>query len=743
MGSHQAKERGNYRKERESTTQHMRQKGAIMKQQHLFALDIGTRSVVGLVGTPGELQIELVAFERQEHHTRAMLDGQIHDVTEVAGILKAVKERLEKKTGPLHKVAVAAAGRALHTISATADMDVYNRGILTPNDERALELTAIQTAQQQLATSANILHPANYYCVGYSVVHFALDDIQLKSLVGQRGKTAAIEVIATFLPRQVIDSLQSALSAAGLEMDTLTLEPIAAINVLIPPTMRHLNLVLVDVGAGTSDVAITRDGTVIGFGMVPYAGDEITEAISQRYVLDFNVAETVKRQLCGKNKKISFTDVLGMTHKVASSEILDGIRMQVAELAQLVASQVLALNTSTPQAVLLVGGGALTPMLPEALAQALDIPAGRVGIRRPDTIEGIKNIPASLCTPDLVTPLGILNLAGGRTLNFVNVEVNAQPLRLFNIGNLTVADSLLAAGIDVRTLHGRPGMGITVTVNGETHFLPGSLGQPGTLLTNGQPVKFDHPLADGDQVTVTKGSSGITPAPALSELISVPDPITVLINDTLVEIAPIITVNGQHADIGQSLADRDTVICRLPSLLGDVLLSAGIQPQPVVSHYTVNNAERAYSVYPVYIVNNEPATLATLIKNNDMITTGKPQLPTIGDVLGLEQRRDDSITVLFNGSPCHIPVHRFTITMDDKPATLDTPAQPGCKLAHHVINQWSPLISDVLLAADYKPLLSAGPVTILLNGRSTEYTAAVNEGDRIEVVTAGNVNTAG
>jgi hypothetical protein len=126
-----------------------------------------------------------------------------------------------------------------------------------------------------------------------------------------------------------------------------------------------------------------------------------------------------------------------------------------------------------------------------------------------------------------------------------------------------------------------------------------------------------------------------------------------------------------------------------------------------------------------------------------MITTGKPQLPTIGDVLGLEQRRDDSITVLFNGSPCHIPVHRFTITMDDKPATLDTPAQPGCKLAHHVINQWSPLISDVLLAADYKPLLSAGPVTILLNGRSTEYTAAVNEGDRIEVVTAGNVNTAG
>ncbi|MCP6657801.1 rod shape-determining protein, partial [Klebsiella pneumoniae] len=92
--------------------------------------------------------------------------------------------------------------------------------------------------------------------------------------------------------------------------------PIAAINVLIPTTMRHLNLVLIDVGAGTSDVAITRDGSVIAYGMVPFAGDEITEAISQQFLLDFNVAETVKRQSSGKNKKISFTDVLGMSQKV-------------------------------------------------------------------------------------------------------------------------------------------------------------------------------------------------------------------------------------------------------------------------------------------------------------------------------------------------------------------------------------------------------------------------------------------
>ena len=119
-----------------------------------------------------------------------------------------------------------------------------------------------------------------------------------------------MQVIATFLPRQVIDSMQSALQDSALEMRALTLEPIAAINVLIPPTMRHLNIVLVDIGAGTSDIAITRSGTVVAYGMVPVAGDEITEAISQKFLLDFNVAERIKREATS-GKNLVFDDILG------------------------------------------------------------------------------------------------------------------------------------------------------------------------------------------------------------------------------------------------------------------------------------------------------------------------------------------------------------------------------------------------------------------------------------------------
>lgn len=235
----------------------------------LFALDIGTRSVVGLIAEKIEDTFRIMGCERMEHHTRSMLDGQIHDVREVAKVILAVKNRLEEKFGKLERASVAAAGRALFTVTTKSTLDVYGHGQLTPDDERALELAAIQEAQHQLSSTRELEDPANYYCVGYSVVSFRLDGQIIRSIVGQRARTAEIEIIVTFLPRQVINSLEAALAAADLSMASLTLEPIAAINVLIPSTMRHLNLALVDVGAGTSDVAITKQGSVVGYGMVP------------------------------------------------------------------------------------------------------------------------------------------------------------------------------------------------------------------------------------------------------------------------------------------------------------------------------------------------------------------------------------------------------------------------------------------------------------------------------------------
>ncbi|WP_094603252.1 Cell division protein FtsA [Sporomusa silvacetica DSM 10669] len=706
-----------------------------MNKQLLFALDIGTRSVVGLVGEMENGLIKLVASDREEHHTRAMLDGQIHDVQEVAEVLASVKTRLEATTGALTKVAVAAAGRALCTLKISATLDTASHGALTTEDERSLELAAIQAAQAELATSGAVPQPSDYYCVGYSVISFSLDGTRIKSLVGQRGKHSAIEAIATFLPRQVIDSLQSALQTVGLEMSTLTLEPIAAINVLIPTTMRHLNLVLIDVGAGTSDVAITRDGSVIAYGMVPFAGDEITEAISQQYLLDFNVAETVKRQSGGKNKKISFTDVLGMSQKVSAKDIVAAMTPKVGELAQALAAEILALNNERPQAVLLVGGGALTPLLPEALAQALDIPAAKVAIRCPDSIEGIIGIPKTLCTPDSVTPLGILKLAGGRMLNFINITLNERTIRLFNLSRLTVADALLAAGIDIRALRGRPGMGLTISVNGKTRFIAGSHGNPGEILKNGQPAKLNDALHDQDTLVVNLGTNGTAPEPLLKDIAAAPESLPITIDGKNYLLEQPITVNGTPAAPNTILCDRDQ-ICVNPKLtLKQALQQLALEPAPAEYVYQVNGSERSYTIWPQYTINNVLAAPDTLLASGNTIEILKLPPPTLADVLGINSQDSSSdIKVLFNGTPCTIPTHRHTVLVDGHLADISLPAISGSAI-DFTTSDLQPLISDVLLAADFDPLSLpvTASVNVLLNGLATEFTAIVKNGDSVTI----------
>jgi cell division ATPase FtsA len=160
-----------------------------------------------------------------------------------------------------------------------------------------------------------------------------------------------------------VDSLFAVLRRAGLEAASLTLEPIAALEVSIPPGMRQLNLALVDIGAGTSDIALVRHGHIYAYAMVPVAGDEITDALCQRYLLDFAGGEAVKRRLTAGGA-VTFTDILGQRREEEAASIIRELTPAIESLAEQVAAEILNLNGRPPDAVLLVGGGSLTPTLP-------------------------------------------------------------------------------------------------------------------------------------------------------------------------------------------------------------------------------------------------------------------------------------------------------------------------------------------------------------------------------------------
>lgn len=700
--------------------------------ERIFALDIGTRSVIGIVAKETAGEMKILATVRKEHRTRAMLDGQIHDVPEVASIIGEVKRILEEQTGELKSAAVAAAGRSLYTMRAEAAMQTND--VITELDEQNLEFLGVQKAQSKLADSKTIEDPSEYYCVGYSTIYYELDGIELKSLVGQRGNMAKVSVIATFLPRQVIDSMQSALSNAGLNMRALTLEPIAAINVLIPPTMRHLNLALVDIGAGTSDVALTKDGAVFAYGMVPLAGDEITEALSKHFLLDFKIAESVKRKAT-KGESAEFSDILGTDYNLTAEEIIKPIEPAIKNLAEAIAQEIVNLNGSPPQAIILVGGGALTPNLASTIAEILNMQADRVAVRKPEKVEGIEELPAELQTSDSVTPLGILKIASINTLHFLKVYINEKEYNLFNFRDITVSDALLNAGVNLKKYNGRPGLALTVTAEGETKFFPGKMGTLASVKVNGADATLETVLKNEDKIEIVKGLDGEPPKAYLKDVVTKKSEKIVRVNGKDVKIAFSYAINGKRADMDAELKDGDTVTKIEEDTVGAILKSEGLSYEGKRINYTLNGNKSHFNLPVEILLNGNVAKLSEKAKNGDVIKYNVNDTPTLKEVLDIDEK-SASLRITFNNKEYYIPSAAKELTVNGKSATEKTKITDGANIFYKESPQSVTTVSDALLAVNFQPppATSRMKFDILVNGKSAEFIDPIKNGDSLEVV---------
>ncbi|MDF0726453.1 cell division protein FtsA [Cytobacillus sp. S13-E01] len=620
----------------------------------IFALDIGTRSVVGIILNKVDGQYHINDIVIKEHSERSMIDGQIHDVLAVSNVILAIKNDLETRHGHLTKVCVAAAGRALKTEKANLSIDISGKIFMQKQDILHLELSAVQQAQISLANKQNNENNHHYYCVGYSVIRYLLDQQDIGNLIDQQGDQASVEVIATFLPKVVVESLMSALTRAGLEMDALTLEPIAAINVLIPPTMRRLNVALVDIGAGTSDIAITDLGTIVSYGMVPVAGDEITEAISDQLLLDFPLAEKAKREL-NDNESITVTDILGFETEIPKKEIIEQIGTTIDKLASSISNEILSLNGNrSPKAVMLVGGGSLTPELPKRLAHMLNLPDNRVAIRGIDAIQNVVMSDDITKGPELVTPIGIAIASEQSPVQYISVYVNKKPVRLFDMKQLTIGDCLLASGIKMNKLYGKPGMAMIVTVNGQNITIPGRHGNPPILLKNDEPCSLDDEIGNGDQITVERGTDGSQSHAKVKDLIDEIPLKRIVINGTSYVIKAAILQNSVVATEEHIVKDHDVLTYKYPETAEQAFTSLGlVNLLKTLSSFNValNDAKVNIPEFTRKLFKNgRETTISASFSDGDSFTLGEVIHPTIEKLADIKDLKlFEKLPVFFNG----------------------------------------------------------------------------------------------
>ena len=492
----------------------------VMKEQEkqdIFALDIGTRSIIGLVGRVEEGRLHVLAIEKENHGQRAMLDGQIENIGQVAEVAGRVKQRLEARTKlRLSRVSVAAAGRALKSESASFRLELP--GVMPISDDNIgqLEAGAVSAAEQTLTEQGD-----QYYMVGYTVTGYRLDGYPMSSIKEHSGRVLEADVVATFLPREVVESLYAVVAKVGLEVASLTLEPIAALNAAIPGDIRLLNLVLVDIGAGTSDIAACRDGSVVGYTMATVAGDEVTETLMRELLLDFRTGETLKMALSGDpGEKLSFSDILSLPREMTVAQLNELLEPTVTALARELANRILDLNGRAPSAVFLAGGGCKLHGLREKVAEELKMDPARVATAGNHFERNAYSEDYDINDPEYATPLGIAISAG---LGLINdsylILLNGTPAKLFRSGVLVMRDILLTNGYRYADLMGRTGANLSFTLNGERQFVRGGLAVPPVILLNGVLAGLTDVVHAGDAIEFSPARPGRDAARTLGEIL--------------------------------------------------------------------------------------------------------------------------------------------------------------------------------------------------------------------------------
>lgn len=702
----------------------------------IFSLDIGTRSVVGTILQEHNGKYEVLDLISKEHQERSMIDGQIHNILTVAQVIQGIKAQLEEKHGPLKKVSVAAAGRALLTEEGILNIDLLTERISTTEDVNRLELAAVLSAQKKLLTKEQQTKDNAYYCVGYSVLHYTLDGQQIGNLIDQTGETASIRVIATFLPQVVVESLLAALQHANLEMTALTLEPIAAINVLVPPSMRKLNVALIDIGAGTSDIAIANNGTITAYGMVPLAGDEVTDALSEEYLVDFPIAEKVKRQLLNKDT-IEIEDILGFSQTFSSADVCASIEPTIEKITTAIAKEIMHLNRGeAPKAVILVGGGSLTPNLSLRLSHALSLPEMRVAIRGLDALSGVTVSKDFGQSPELVTPIGIAIAAKNAPLYYLTVTVNEKPIRLFELKEMTVGDALIASNFSIEQMYGKPGRGITITFNGKTLAIPGEIGQPSIIHVNGQEAKLKQLIQNGDHIQIQTGENGVDASPTAFDLMDGLTPIQVKINEQIIHLTPEISINGRKRTGKDQIEDRDQVDITLNTTLQHALekwtgtphehnFSLVLDQKPI--HLKKWQAE--------YYLNTVAIKPTYRLQHEDHVKVEMPSSRTIESVIGeLNLLFSEKMTVVFNGQNVQIEKPRYQVYKNGEITTTTESIHNGDQIEIVSLSNRPIVFSDIFAFTAYElPKTIQGSYQLLRNDAPIQLNDQIFQGDQLEI----------
>ena len=395
----------------------------------VVGLDVGTNKICTIVGEVRADDVFVVGVGIEP--SRGMKKGIVNDMEALTTAISASVHKAEKTSGyDISRAFVSVAGNHIASNSS--------RGMVGITGQRAVnreDLDRAMDAARAIAIPHNreVLHviPRTYSLDGQD---------RVRSPIGMHGFRLELEAHIITASSTCMANLEESVENAGVVVDRFILNPLASGHVVLTPEEREMGVVIIDIGGGTTDLAIFIEGTVWHVAVIPVGGDHLTNDITHWMRVPFDEAEMVKIQHGhAQRRAINMMETFtvqpfgeGLPTEVHRSDLAEVIGLRSIEIFELVQREIKrsGYDGLLRAGAVITGGSSQLPGLYEVAQETFGFP---VRMAKPERLTGMADV---LRNPSYSTSVGLLGL--GLEMDVAeNVSYsNGQPRPNINIGHM-------------------------------------------------------------------------------------------------------------------------------------------------------------------------------------------------------------------------------------------------------------------------------------------------------------------
>jgi cell division protein FtsA len=369
------------------------------KRNTIVSIDVGTTKIcttIAEVNDSNKLQVAGVGISS----SNGLHKGLVVNINDAKEAIRDSVRKAEQSSG--YKVESAYVG-----VTGRHVTSLNNQGVVAiTRDDR---LVRPDDLKRVLQNAQNIKVPSDRKLLHVIPRHYAVDgQAGVKNPIGMHGFRLDVETHVITAAVASIQNMTKCIRGLGIEIDDLVLEPLASGESVLTPDEKQVGVALADIGGGTTDVAIFKDGSIWHTAILPVAGYQLTRDVAIGLGLPFEVAEEMKKRygslLPVYEGQVEKNETATNGHGISYQDLSEIVRARVEEILRLIVLELPRSDYESliPAGLILTGGSSNLPGIDVLGRDIMRLPV-RVG--NPINVPGISD---TLCDPAYATSVGLL-----------------------------------------------------------------------------------------------------------------------------------------------------------------------------------------------------------------------------------------------------------------------------------------------------------------------------------------------